>query len=139
MNKKVIFTLACAAVLALGFVCQKQSSLNALVDNNIEALTSGEGGTYFTLETLPALTTGYTTIWIDPKDPKYGYELVWEETREGWRKGVKIESASGIGGWIHNFLYEMGMAGDPNKYLCIWNEGNKEDGYCYEIVVNSSH
>ncbi len=134
MNKKVFFTLACAAILALGFVCQKQSSLNVLVDNNIEALTNGEGGSYVTLETLPALTTGYTEVWYDYHDPK-GYVLFWYETTEGCRKGSKVESG---GNAIWRFFYEMGMAGDPDKYLCTWGEGNKEDGHCYEIVVHAN-
>ena len=130
MNKKVFFTLACAAVLALGFVCQKQSSLNALVDNNIEALTSsGEGGANVSFEPLSALTTGYTDYHYDPSN--YNLTIpVWCETTEGWRKGALIETGSTLSQILHAIF-----GGDANKYLCTLGEGNKYDGVCYEIVV----
>lgn len=115
MNKKVFFTLACAALLALGFVCQKQSSVNALVDNNIEALTSGDGGNV-SLESVNALTTGYTKFYAghNPFTGEEEWIERWMPMQEGFRQGGSIGN---------------------NMYLCTWSEGNKLQGYCYEIVV----
>lgn len=115
MKKKVFFTLAFAAILALGFVCQKQSSVNALVNNNIEALTYGDGGNV-SLEPANTLTMGYTKVFLhnDPITHIPVYIDMWLPTREGYKQGPRI---------------------DGDMYMCTLGEGNKYDNICFEIYV----
>lgn len=38
-------------------------------------------------------------------------------------------------GYFINQVLSYVFGVDPNKYLCVFGEGNKYDGICYEIVV----
>lgn len=74
MKKKVFFTLAFAALLTLGFVCQKQSSVKALIDNNIEALTDIDGESDVEIVVVPCYPPG--TGWGFDHFPQSGYDTM---------------------------------------------------------------
>jgi hypothetical protein len=125
MNKKVFFTLACAAILALGFVCQNQSSVNALVDNNIEALTSSEGGANVSIES----TTTYT--WVNnPDNPAFYAPMAYHPV------AGTVWTSSDHSLWDHIVAFFNGGVYSGDKYWCSETLTQVPTTYvCYEIVV----
>lgn len=132
MKKNNYFSVACIAAIALFFFSQKQTTINAFIASNVEALTSddGDNGEGAILESVDLYGPGtyYVTDEYGNKIPAWTPTLYNVDV-----KGAKLCDAS----WWYRFWGHVFNV-DPNDYLCAIGDAKILIGTCYEIVVFSN-